>query len=183
MGTRRAVGLQFDKWYEMIMKYVYCTISSIFPRYLILCFRWNIMLFSSTTLIKLLKILVKTISLLSTMCFTEWWGSPHPFEDAPFHGQSWYHHLFERCCLSYNIKKNNVWVAQSTISDLILTGICVNHFHQRNVITRVVVDLFQPWLEVYVCITYFIYDVNEIFTGLIPFALDKLQDFSHLEKK
>ena len=56
----------------MIMKYVYCTISSIFPKYLILCFRWNIMLFSSTTLIKLLKILVKTISLLSTMCFTEW---------------------------------------------------------------------------------------------------------------
>ena len=74
-------------------------------------------------------------------------------------------------------------MAQSTISDLILTGICVNHFHQRNVITWVVVDLFQPWLEVYVCITYFIYDVNEIFTGLIPFALDKLQDFSHLEKK
>lgn len=62
-----------------------------------------------------------------------------------------------------------------------LTGICVNHLHQPHVTAWVVVDLFQPWLQVYVCITYFIYDVEKVFTGLLPFALDELQDFTHLE--
>lgn len=55
---------------------------------------------------------------------------------------------------------------------VILTGISVNHLHHHYVTTWVVVDLFQPWLEVDVCITYFIYDENKVFTGLFPFALN-----------
>lgn len=63
------------------------------------------------------------------------------------------------------------------------TWISVNHLHHCYIFTWVVVDLFQPWLQVYVCITYFINYEDEIFTGLLPFALDQLQDFAHLKKK
>lgn len=58
--------------------------------------------------------------------------------------------------------------------------ICVNYFHHCDVTAWAEVDLFQPRLEVYVCITYFINDENEVLAGLLPFALDKLQDFADL---
>lgn len=66
---------------------------------------------------------------------------------------------------------------------LILTGISVYNFHHWHVIAWVKVDLLQPWLQVYVSISYFIYDKEEVFTDLFPFALDKLQNFTHLKKK
>ena len=78
------------------------------------------------------------------------------------------YHL-EKCCGTERLKI------------IVLTGICVNNVYQRYIISWHVVNLFQPWLEVNVCIMHFIYDVNEIFTGLFPFALEELQDFAHLK--
>lgn len=63
----------------------------------------------------------------------------------------------------------------------LLTGICVDHFYPLHFLAGNVVDLFQPRLEVYVCVVHVMYDVDEIFTRLLPFALDQLQDFAHLQ--
>lgn len=43
-----------------------------------------------------------------------------------------------------------------------------------------VVDLHQPWLEVYIGVPDRGEDVKEVLTGLLPLALEDLQDFPHL---
>lgn len=63
---------------------------------------------------------------------------------------------------------------------MILTGICVNHFDERYFMAGDVVDLRQPWLEVYVGVPDRGEDVKEVLTGLLPLALEDLQDFPHL---
>lgn len=72
----------------------------------------------------------------------------------------------------FNILMVTSWCLRVALVILILTRICVNHFHHSYVFAWVVVDLFQPWLEVYVCITYFIYNENKVFTGLLPLTLN-----------
>ena len=63
-----------------------------------------------------------------------------------------------------------------------LTWVSVNHIYPQHRFGWLVLYLFEPWLEIHVRIMHFIQDINEVFTGIFPFALNQLQDFAHLKK-
>lgn len=63
-----------------------------------------------------------------------------------------------------------------------LTGVAVNHFCPNDTATWFVVDVLQPWLQVSVCITHFVNDIEEELAGLLPLTLHQLQDFTHLKE-